>query len=74
MSVQDDGAGIAPEDRERVFEAFVRLREGQLLDPGGSGLGLPIVKAIAEASGGGVGVVSSGGLTSFELRLPLLAT
>ena len=37
--VDDDGPGIAPEDRERVFERFTRLDEGRARDAGGMGSG-----------------------------------
>jgi signal transduction histidine kinase len=49
LSVSDDGAGIAPEDRERVLERFVRLEESRSTP--GSGLGLSLVAAIARAHG-----------------------
>ena len=71
VSVQDDGAGIAPENRERVFEAFVRLREGQLLDPGGSGLGLPISRETCQAHGGSLVVEDSPAGARFVVRLPV---
>lgn len=50
--VDDDGAGIAPAERERVFERFVRLDESRARDEGGSGLGLAIVREVARAHGG----------------------
>ena len=49
LSVSDDGAGIAPEDRARVLERFVRLEESRSTP--GSGLGLSLVAAIARAHG-----------------------
>lgn len=52
VEVIDDGIGIAPEDRERVFERFTRLAEGQHRDAGGTGLGLAISRDIAEAHRG----------------------
>ncbi|XRQ11714.1 sensor histidine kinase [Actinomadura welshii] len=52
VEVIDDGAGIAPEDRERVFERFTRLAQGRHRDAGGTGLGLAISRDIAEAHGG----------------------
>ncbi|WP_239119822.1 sensor histidine kinase, partial [Planotetraspora thailandica] len=52
ITVCDDGAGIAPQDRERVFERFVRLDEGRRREPGGSGLGLAISRDIAHAHNG----------------------
>ena len=76
VSVANDGRSVDPEHLPHLFERFYRVRsddEGEA--PGRhAGLGLPIVKAIAEASGGGVAVVSEGGQTSFEIRLPLLGT
>lgn len=54
LTVEDDGDGIAPEDRERVFERFTRLDEGRARDAGGLGLGLAMVRSIAERHGGTV--------------------
>ena len=75
VSVANDGRSIDPQHLPHLFERFYRVRsddEGEA--PGRhAGLGLPIVKAIAEASGGEVAVVSEGGQTLFEIRLPLLA-
>jgi signal transduction histidine kinase len=48
LTVMDNGPGIAPEDQERVFEAFYRSPSAT---PGGSGLGLAIVREIAHAHG-----------------------
>lgn len=68
--VEDDGAGIAPEDRERVFERFVRLDEARQREAGGSGLGLAIAREIARDNGGDVVLGDSdlGGLRA-ELKL-----
>ena len=54
VRVDDDGAGLAPADRERVFERFVRLDEARERDEGGSGLGLAIAREIAREQGGDV--------------------
>ncbi len=56
FTVADDGAGVPPEDRERIFDRFTRLDEGRARDAGGSGLGLAIVRDVVEAHGGTVSV------------------
>ena len=75
VTVANDGRSIDPEHLPHLFERFYRVRSGENVDAPGrhAGLGLPIVKAIAEASGGGVNVFSGGGQTTFEIRLPILA-
>ncbi|MGH6878029.1 MAG: sensor histidine kinase [Rhizomicrobium sp.] len=50
--VEDDGPGIPDPDRTRVFEPFVRLDASRNAETGGCGLGLTLVKAIAEGHGG----------------------
>jgi len=52
--VDDDGPGIAEEDRQRVFEPFVRLESSRNEATGGTGLGLTLVKTIVEGHGGEV--------------------
>src|SRR5512140_700858 len=52
--VDDEGPGIATADRARVFEPFVRLESSRNVETGGTGLGLTLVKAIAEGHGGKV--------------------
>jgi signal transduction histidine kinase len=71
VSVLDDGAGIRPDDRERVFAPFVRLAAGRERDPQGSGLGLAISRAIAQAHQGTLTVEDSPRGANFVLRLPL---
>ena len=71
LEVDDDGAGIPAEERDRVFERFVRLDEARARDAGGSGLGLAIVRGIAEATGGSVAVTASPlGGARFTVTLP----
>ncbi len=75
LTVTDDGAGIAPENRELVFERFSRLDEARAADTGGAGLGLAIARDIAQRHGGSLSLGSSDGSgASFELALPLVDT
>ena len=72
FSVQDDGPGIPPAERERVFERLHRLESDRGRSSGGAGLGLAIVRAIAVAHGGSVRAVAAAGGRGarIELRLP----
>lgn len=54
LTVDDDGPGIAPADRARVFERFTRLEEARTRDTGGAGLGLAVVAATVSAMSGTV--------------------
>lgn len=67
--VQDAGPGIAPEDRERIFERFERAVAPS--DVSGLGLGLYITRKIVEAHGGHIAVVSGAGDgATFRVALP----
>jgi signal transduction histidine kinase len=70
IAVRDDGRGIAPEHHERIFEAFQSLgprRDGSR----GTGMGLAIVRKIAEAQGGRAWVESEPGRGAcFKVLLP----
>ncbi|MBZ8139676.1 two-component sensor histidine kinase [Rubrivivax gelatinosus] len=71
LAVEDGGPGIPPELGERVFEAFRRGEPSRSRRSGGSGLGLAVVKAIAEAHGGRAGCAAlPGGGSSVSLSWP----
>ena len=70
--VEDTGHGIEPEHLPHLFERFYRTDRARAKDSGGTGLGLPIVKEIAEAHGGTISVTSQVDKGSvFTLRLPV---
>ncbi|MEV6314691.1 HAMP domain-containing sensor histidine kinase [Streptomyces sp. NPDC051776] len=71
LEVTDDGAGVPPAERERIFERFVRLDDARSRDDGGAGLGLAIARDVVERHGGTltVGDAPAGG-AAFVLRLP----
>ncbi len=72
VTVDDDGPGIPPEQREEVFRPFVRLDEARNVDYGGTGLGLAIARDVARAHGGDIMLGDSplGGLRA-TVRLPV---
>ena len=71
LSVSDAGPGIAPENRERVFDRFVRLEDSRNRGTGGFGLGLAVCREIARARGGDITISESdAGGAKFTVRLP----
>jgi two-component system, NtrC family, nitrogen regulation sensor histidine kinase NtrY len=68
VEVEDSGPGVAPEIGERIFEPFFSTKTG------GSGLGLALVRKIAEEHGGGVSLDSRPGRTCARLWLPLASS
>ncbi|MBA2506288.1 MAG: GAF domain-containing sensor histidine kinase [Thermoleophilaceae bacterium] len=71
LTVADSGAGIAPEDQSRLFERFFRTDDARAGEGGGAGLGLWIVRDVAERHGGSVAVESGLGVGStFTVVLP----
>jgi signal transduction histidine kinase len=71
VEVSDDGPGIPPGDRDRVFERFTRLDTARSRAAGGTGLGLTIARDIAVAHGGSLRVADSPRGARLVLRLPL---
>jgi K+-sensing histidine kinase KdpD len=75
LTISDEGPGIPPEFRERVFEKFFRVpgRESQDRGRGGVGLGLPIARRLVEAQGGRIQIEAAprGVGTTVVLTLPL---
>ncbi|MFJ2025455.1 ATP-binding protein [Streptomyces sp. NPDC087897] len=71
VEVRDDGAGVPEDERERIFERFVRLDDARSRDDGGAGLGLAIARDVAARHGGTLTVhrADEGG-AAFRLRLP----
>jgi PAS domain S-box-containing protein len=75
LSVEDTGVGIAPEEQERIFDAFYQVENIQTRHVGGTGLGLAIVNRIVEAHGGRLEVESQPGKGStFTVHLPIART
>ena len=74
LAVTDEGAGVPPKDRQRVFQRFVRLADSDSSDGSkrGPGIGLYVVKGLVEAHGGSVSVESSaqGSGARFVVKLP----
>ncbi len=66
LDLSDNGPGIAPADRDRVFEPFFTTRRSS----GGSGLGLAIVRSLLHAGGGTIELIPSESGTCFRVILP----
>jgi two-component system, OmpR family, sensor kinase len=72
LAVADSGPGIAPEDRDRVFERFYRGSAGKRAGPG-TGLGLAVAAELVERWGGSLRLLAGAG-TRFEASFPPLPT
>jgi signal transduction histidine kinase len=70
LEVADSGEGLAPDERERAFEAFYRGGAGKARSGDGSGLGLAICRAIVEAHGGRIWFADSATGTRVRFTLP----
>jgi signal transduction histidine kinase len=74
MEVLDTGYGIAENEIPKIFETFQQVGSGATREHGGFGLGLSIVKQLAELMGGKVTVKSQEGVGStFTITLPLIS-
>jgi PAS domain S-box-containing protein len=74
VSVRDDGPGIAPEQRRRIFEQFYRVSEASSDHPGGLGLGLYITRELVKAHGSDLlltGKIGQG--STFTFKLPVFS-
>jgi two-component system sensor histidine kinase GlrK len=71
IDVVDSGAGVPPEEREAIFEAFFRGRAGAYGRAEGTGLGLAIAREFTEAHGGRIEVVAGTRGGHFRVTLPL---
>jgi two-component system phosphate regulon sensor histidine kinase PhoR len=72
IDVIDHGVGIPPNQKKKIFERFYRIPSPENLKQRGSGIGLSLVKHIAEGHGGTVHVMSAQGKeTRFTIQLPL---
>jgi signal transduction histidine kinase len=73
IAVVDDGPGVAPDDRQRIFQRFVRLDHDRSPRSGGTGLGLAIVAEVVAAHGGTVAITDADPGAIFTVRLPCVA-
>ena len=71
IEVSDEGPGIAPEHRKRIFDRFFRIDEARSRASGGTGLGLAIAKWAVDVNGGTIAVdTAPGGGALFRITLP----
>ncbi len=71
VGVQDNGIGVAPEQRARLFDPFYRTPQGAAHGAGGAGLGLAVVKHVVDAHSGSIEVADApGGGSIFTMKLP----
>ena len=74
VAVTDDGPGIDPADRQRVFQRFTRLDDARDRDAGGTGLGLAIAAEIIRRAHGTIELTEPQGRKGLEARIQLQAT
>lgn len=74
VTIADTGVGIAPEQRELVFEPFYRVNKSRSREFGGAGIGLSLVKTILKRHGASITVSENNPQGSvFTIRIPLIA-
>lgn len=71
IRVADNGPGITPEDREKIFEAFYRASDALTDGVSGAGIGLPLARALARLHGGELSLVTTNTGACFELVLDI---
>lgn len=71
IEVTDDGPGVPPAERDRIFQRFVRLDTSRQRGAGGTGLGLSIAQQIVRSHGGDLSASDRSGGAQFVLRLPI---
>jgi signal transduction histidine kinase len=71
IHLSDTGIGFDGETKKHLFERFYRANESEVQDQSGSGLGLPLVKAIVELYGGKIRAYSEGEGSTFVVEFPL---
>ena len=71
ITVEDDGPGIPPEDREHVFDRFFRGRAARDAHPTGTGLGLHVCRRLVEAHGGRIWVEGGDGRSAISFSVPV---
>jgi signal transduction histidine kinase len=71
LIVEDDGPGVAPDQRQRIFDRFTRVDGARARDVGGTGLGLAIVKDVVDRHGGTVSVEDCEPGARFVVELPM---
>jgi PAS domain S-box-containing protein len=72
IDVKDDGIGIAPDMKEKIFSKFIRGKDATAMSPEGTGLGLYITKSLVERAGGKIWFASNRNSGStFSVRIPL---
>jgi signal transduction histidine kinase len=67
LNVSDNGEGVSPNNRARIFDSFFTTRR----DSGGTGMGLAIVRAVLEAHGGNIRLADSEAGAAFEVTMPI---